>query len=323
MPERAGHSENVPEAAIAEQERFRVRLMAEGDLAAIVRVDGERRGSPTAFHAGKLTACLREPGINTSLVAEADRVVVGFLMGRLFFGEFGVPLTRAVLDWMAVLPAFAHQGAAHALFEQYVRNVRGLGVEAIDTLVEWDRFDLLGFFRSVGFRPSRDVDLVWSLEKHPYRAPQAAVLVREAGERDMAAVSAIDGEAIRAARPLYFAARLRAVRERPERGFFLVAERDGRVLGFIAGSLYQGEFGIDDLRGVIDSFAVAPPERNRGVGSALVAGLTGRMRPAGVRQMETLCRWNDWELLRFFERVGFRPSARLNLELRLGEERGG
>ena len=137
MPARAGHSENVPEAAIAEQERFRVRLMGEGDLPAIVRVDGQRGGSHTAFHAEKLTACLREPGINTSLVAEADGVVVGFLMGRLFFGEFGVPLTRAVLDWMAVLPAFAHQGAAHALFEQYVRNMRGLGVEAIDTLVDF------------------------------------------------------------------------------------------------------------------------------------------------------------------------------------------
>ncbi len=40
------------------------------------------------------------------------------------------------------------------------------------------------------------------------------------------------------------------------------------------------------------------------------------LREAHADQMETLCRWNDWELLQFFEYVGFRPSTRLNLEWR-------
>ena len=110
---------------------------------------------------------------------------------------------------------------------------------------------------------------------------------------------------------------------RPERGAFLVAEREGRLAGFLAGSLYQGEFGIDDPRGVIDSFAVTPAARHRGVASGLVIALVERWKPKGVSRMETLCRWNDWELLRFFERVGFRPSARLNLERHLGDERSG
>ena len=44
--------------------------------------------------------------------------------------------------------------------------------------------------------------------------------------------------------------------------------------------------------------------------------LLGWLRERGVTQMETLCRWNDWELLRFFEYAGFRPSARINLEWR-------
>ena len=42
--------------------------------------------------------------------------------------------------------ALAKLGVASALLEQYRKNLAALRVEAIDTLVEWDRFGLLAFF---------------------------------------------------------------------------------------------------------------------------------------------------------------------------------
>jgi ribosomal protein S18 acetylase RimI-like enzyme len=89
------------------------------------------------------------------------------------------------------------------------------------------------------------------------------------------------------------------------------------------GSLYQGEFGIDDPRGVIDVLAVREARQHSGMGSAIVAFLLARLRKLNVRQMETLVRWNNWPLLEFYDYVGFRPSARLALELQLNSNGSG
>jgi predicted N-acetyltransferase YhbS len=306
-----------------EAEPFLIRLMRESDLEAIVRLDRKISGrAREAFYQEKIGACLREPDINTSLVAEADGATVGFLMGRLFFGEFGIPATRAVLDWLAVDPAFGRQGVGRALFEQYRKNMTALGVDAIDTLVTWERFDLLAFFGAMGFGPSRTVDLVWDLARYPFSAKRSQAEVRPATEADLGSITTIDREAMLTARPQYFSNRMRTCMARPERNIFLAATMGGEVAGFLMGSLFQGEFGIDDIRGVIDSFAVREKFHHRGIASVLVAHLLERLKTLGVKQMETLCRWNDWDLLRFFEYVGFRPSFRINLEQRLPGHRG-
>ena len=162
-----------------------IRLMREGDLPAVMRMDEKANGRERAdYFRTKVAACVREPKLNTSLVAEKDGIPIGFLMARLFFGEFGIPATRAVLDTLGVDPAFAGQGVAAALFSQFQKNMAGLRVEAIDTLVDWDRFDLLGFFQSVGFHRSREMHLVWDLNHYPFRGRLTPVRVRDATPDD-------------------------------------------------------------------------------------------------------------------------------------------
>jgi len=297
-----------------------VRVMAEGDLAAIVAIDRAAGGRErAAFFEERIAACLREPGLNTSLVAEWEERPVGFLFGRVFFGEFGIPVARAVLDALGVRPDAGHHGIGRALVAQYQKNLTALRVEALDTLVDWDRFDLLGFFKAMGFRPRPNVDLVWDIGAYPFAAGECAARVRPAEQGDLAAVAAIDRETTQVARPAYFATRLGSVQARPEKNIFAVAELEGEVAGYTVGSLYRGEFGIDEVRGVIDAFAVRESFRHRGVASALIAHLLEAAQRLGVQQMETLCRWNDWELLQFFEYVGFRPRPRINLEWRVAD----
>ncbi len=309
-----------PDAQPGEGEpRFPVRVLRDADLPAVIAIDAGATGSErSAYYREKYEACVFEPGINTSLVAEADGVPVGFLFGRLFFGEFGVPATRAVLDTIGVRPAFARRGVATALLAQYRKNLQALRVEAVNTLVAWDRLDLLGFFRHLGFRPSREMDLVWDTTRYPFRGRRGQVAVHGASAEDVAAVTAIDRETLHGSRSRYFAAKQSAAWERPERTRFLVARREGEVAGFLIASLFEGEFGIPTRRGVIDSFAVRERDRHQGVGSALMEHLMEWLRQREVTQMETLCHWNEWALLQFFEYAGFRPSARLNLEWRIG-----
>lgn len=295
-----------------------IRLLREDDLAAIAAMERARSGHDrSAYYKERIANCIREPGINTSLVAVADGKPAGFLMGKVFFGEFGIPATRAVLDALGTLPEYRGRGIARGLLSQYRKNLAALRVEAIDTLVDWDRPDLLGFFREMGFRPSRMVDLVWDVAKYPFGGVEGEVRVRPAEPEDMKAVAEIDQESGVAPRRGYLSVKLGSARENPGKNLFIVAELEGHVAGYLVGSLFRGEFGIDEARGVVDSFAVRAPFRHRGVASAMLAALLELPESQGVSQLETLCRWNDWELLQFFEYAGFRPAPRFNLELRL------
>jgi ribosomal protein S18 acetylase RimI-like enzyme len=246
---------------------------------------------------------------------------------------------------------------------QFAKNATALRVEALDTLVAWDRFDLLGFFKSLGFRPSRSVDLEWDLATHPFVGRPGEARVRPARAEDLAAVAQIDAQYLPPPRPAYFAAKLQAAQGRGGSGLFLVAESGGSasesggtgaaprgtraeprgtraepggtgaaprgtrakpsstVAGFVVGSLFEGEFGIDEARGVVESIGVAESRRGSGVASSLVAELRDRAVGLGATRMETLCHWDQWELLRYFAYIGFRPSPRVNLELRLAEFR--
>lgn len=297
------------------ESEYRVRLMAPSDLPAVVAIDKKHSGRDrSAFLREKFDACISDPGINTSLIAESDGIPVGCLFGRLFFGEFGIPSTRAVLDTIGVHPAFAHKGVGHALIGQYAKNLRGLRVRAIDTLVDWQRAGLIDFFRSVGFRPSRSIDLEWDTVRYRFTSPASGIRVHRAQESDLPLAVAIGAESGMPAQATYFARKLASAQANPDKNLFVVAV-DGKVVqGIMLGSLFRGEFGIDETRGVIDILAVKEAFQHQGVASAIVFNLLERVRHLNVSKMETLVRWNNWPLLRFFDYVGFRPSTRLSLE---------
>jgi GNAT superfamily N-acetyltransferase len=160
------------------------------------------------------------------------------------------------------------------------------------------------------------VDLAWDVARYPFAAREQAAQVRQAEAGDLPAVTALDRQALGEGRPEYFAAKWEAVRSNPLQNRFLVADVQGEPAGFLIAALYHGEFGIQYTRGVVDSIGVGERFQHQGVASGLLGHLLGWLHERGVTQMETLCRWNDWELLRFFEYAGFRPSARINLEWR-------
>ncbi len=60
-----------------------------------------------------------------------------------------------MLDTIGVDPAHGHAQVAEALVSQLLANLAGLRVERVRTEVAWDEFDLLGFLKYCGFRPSQ------------------------------------------------------------------------------------------------------------------------------------------------------------------------
>ncbi|MEW6489182.1 MAG: GNAT family N-acetyltransferase [Thermodesulfobacteriota bacterium] len=138
-----------------------VRVMRPQDLGAVAAIDEKITGSarPEYYRYRIEVSTQFGAQLNASLVAEVDGAVVGFLMGTLFFGEFGIPETSAVVDTLGVEPAFQDHGLGSALFDQFRANMKVAKVEKIYTIVDWKEFGLLKFFGNMGFVPSRRLSL--------------------------------------------------------------------------------------------------------------------------------------------------------------------
>ena len=138
------------------RDRVPVRSLKEDDLAAVVRIDRKLTGRDrSAYYAAKLREMLTESGIRVSLVAEEDGFVVGFVMARVDFGEFGKVDKAAILDTIGVHPGFAGSGVGHALLSQLFLNLSTLQVETVLTQVSPENIGLQRFLYSCGFHPSQ------------------------------------------------------------------------------------------------------------------------------------------------------------------------
>jgi ribosomal protein S18 acetylase RimI-like enzyme len=111
----------------------------------------------------------------------------------------------------------------------------------------------------------------------------------------------------------------------------LAAELDGKVVGFILGYVSGWEFGVPDTVGWIDTIGVDPEYQHRGIGETLFKRLIENFKRSGkeerpeaeVSKIEgvdvvyTLVRWDDWTLLRFFHKMGFKKGEMTSLELKI------
>ncbi len=133
-----------------------VRSLDATDLPALVRIDTHVTGRDrTAYYRRKVDEALQQSGIRLSLVAEEDGMVVGFIMARVDYGEFGQTATTAVIDTLGVDPGFAGRQVGRALVSQLLANLTSLRVETVRTMVYWDNFGLLRFLQRCGFRPAQ------------------------------------------------------------------------------------------------------------------------------------------------------------------------
>lgn len=132
-----------------------VRGLKPSDMDAVIALDARNVGRRReAFFRIKLQQNLQETGVKVSLAAELDGIFTGFLLARVYYGEFGTPEPVAVLDTIDVHPDFRGRGIGSALLRQLQVNLHALGVGTLRTEVGWDEQGLLRFFHHAGFRPA-------------------------------------------------------------------------------------------------------------------------------------------------------------------------
>jgi len=97
----------------------------------------------------------------------------------------------------------------------------------------------------------------------------------------------------------------------------LVAEVNGKVIGFILGSASGWEYGIPENVAWIDTIGVVKEYQRKGIARLLFKEMYNMFKKVGVDTIYVFVNWRDWDLLQFFDRMGFQRGDMVNLELKI------
>ena len=145
---------------------IKIRLMKADDFEAVVEIDGKvLKASRSEYYEMKFEKLFESKDyLPVSLVAEQeDGTVVGFVMGELFMGEYGLFQEEATLDTIGVDPVYQQKGIGEQLINDFVDHLKKIGVKKINTLVDWNNSKLIHFFSTNQFSPSKTINLERSL----------------------------------------------------------------------------------------------------------------------------------------------------------------
>ena len=131
-----------------------VRPLNELDIEAITRIDEKVSGRyRPAFWESRVAYYLRRDP-EASRVAELDGEVVGFMLGDVRGGEFGLEETSGWIERFGVDPAQRGKGLGRRLFEELAAYFKGAGADRLRTLVDSRQGDTERFLRAMGFANS-------------------------------------------------------------------------------------------------------------------------------------------------------------------------
>jgi ribosomal protein S18 acetylase RimI-like enzyme len=145
---------------------IKIRLMQADDFDAVVGIDEKvLKASRPEYYKLKFEKLFQSKDyLLASLVAEEkDGAVVGFVMGEIYIGEYGISKEKATLDTIGVDPDCQHKGIGKQLIDEFMDHLRTLGVQKINTLVDWNDSKLIHFFSANQFSPSKTINLERSL----------------------------------------------------------------------------------------------------------------------------------------------------------------
>ncbi len=136
----------------------------------------------------------------------------------------------------------------------------------------------------------------------------ATLRIRPANELDLDAITELDEKLGGQYRPDAWERRLTYyLRRDPEAP--LVAELEGKVVGFMLGEVRSGEFGQDEMTGWIEVVGVDPEARGMAVGRQLGERMLDYFRRVGAVAVRTLVDEERTDLSRFFASLGFEEAT--------------
>jgi ribosomal protein S18 acetylase RimI-like enzyme len=141
--------------------------------------------------------------------------------------------------------------------------------------------------------------------------------VRQLQKEDLDFIVEIDTKVLGETRRDYWTTKIVKQSETRPPDASLVAEIDGKVVGFILGEVSGWEFKVPNNIGWIDTIGIDPDYQNRGIAKVLANAVIKNLQHYSVDTIYTLVNWNDWDLLQFFHAMGFSRGDMINLVLKV------
>ncbi len=136
-----------------------IRTMTSKDLQRISEIDEKVLGKSRPEYWEKKLVIVEQRSPLASLVAEMDRMVVGFIIGDASGWEYGAPDNVGWIDTIGIDPEYQRRGIAKLLMVEMINNLKKVGVDTINTFVNWRDWSLLQFFDANGFQRGDMINL--------------------------------------------------------------------------------------------------------------------------------------------------------------------
>ncbi len=137
-------------------EEVTIRPADELDIGDIVAIDEKIGGHyrPEVWERRLGYYLRRDPDASVVAVA-AEGKVVGFMLGEVRSGEFGLEEPTGWIEVLGVDPEARGRSVGRQMAEAVLAHFREQGATRVRTLVdEREMGDIAGFFRSLGFQPA-------------------------------------------------------------------------------------------------------------------------------------------------------------------------
>ncbi len=132
----------------------RIRPLDELDIGAIVRIDERITGKyrPEVWEQRVGYYLRRDP--DASRVAEVDGKVVGFMLGDVRAGEFGLEQPSGWIERFGIDPDHRGRDLGKQMYEAIRAHFHAQGATTARTLVDRGDTGVTGFLTALGFAPS-------------------------------------------------------------------------------------------------------------------------------------------------------------------------
>jgi ribosomal protein S18 acetylase RimI-like enzyme len=137
------------------QSGIRVRPLDELDIGAIVKIDERITGiyRPDVWERRVGYYLRRDP--DSSQVAELDGRVVGFMLGDVREGEFGIEEPSGWIERFGIDPDFRGRDLGRKMFAALTAHFATRGAAYVRTLADPTETGVAGFLGALGFTPAR------------------------------------------------------------------------------------------------------------------------------------------------------------------------
>jgi ribosomal protein S18 acetylase RimI-like enzyme len=132
----------------------RIRPVTELDIEAICKIDERITGKyrPEVWEDRVIYYIRRDP--DSSQAAELDGKVIGFMLGEVRGGEFGLEEPTGWVEFFGVDPTAREKGVGRALIDALFAGFKKKGARVARTMVAESDREIDAFIRRIGFAPA-------------------------------------------------------------------------------------------------------------------------------------------------------------------------